>query len=227
MTTNLLSEKEIEILASISNLRFMTTSQLHVLNGYSGKYGINVTRRKLLELERNGLLKSWQPDKYSQKIFYLTKKGAKEVEAFLGYDNIPTYRKTDKTLHHVMVSEVYVRLSRERGRINIFRLSAKVGDAVSDAFIQYQIDKRKKILFLEADRGTESMSHIKDVKLPEYQKTYNSGWWQDRYGIFPDVTFITVSDTRKRSLIKVGERFPMRVRVFTLDEFVANPLIIL
>ena len=72
---NMLREKDHAILSSIANLHFMTTHQVHALHGYKGKYGKDLTRKKLKKLEDQGLLKSWQPSVYEPKIFYLTKKG--------------------------------------------------------------------------------------------------------------------------------------------------------
>lgn len=224
MTKILLAERDIDILTSISNLRFMTSRQIHALHGYEGKYGSNVTRRKLLGLEKANLVNAWQPSKYDQKVFYLTQTGAQEVESFHGYKNIKTYRKSDKTLHHTLVSEIYVRLRLEKeGKLRAFALDYRVDEVVADAFVQYGIGQRRKLFFLEADRGTESMSYIR-MKLDGYNRVCTSGLFQRKYGIFPDVVFVTTADNRQRSLAIVGEKYPYRVRVLTEREFVARPM---
>lgn len=224
-----LPERDIQMLNSISNLRFMNTQQIHQLHGYAGDYGPIVTRRKLRELEREGYLKSWQPSKYEQKVFYLTQKAAEEVEHYCGYDKVSTYRKSEKTLHQVMVSEVYVQLNMiDTGKIYRFALETKIDEGViADAFVELRFGERAKIFFLEVDRGTESISHIRGVKLQGYNRINTSGIFQRKFGIFPDVIFITESDTRKRSLLRLTEKFNFKIKVFTFDEFTSHPLIVL
>lgn len=217
-----LKDRDIEILSTISNLRFMTTQQIHTIHGYSGKYGENVTRRKLKQLEDEGYLKSWQPDKYSSKIFYLTKAGAKEVELYNGYENVRVYQKSNHTLHHVMVTEVFVVLRKAGGKVRRFGIHTKVGEIISDAFIEYQVGNNVKLMFLEADRATETLQMITD-KLEVYQKEYESGHYQKRFGIFPEVIFVTSTDARKRSLGRLLPKYPFRSKVMTDTELAKNP----
>lgn len=212
-------EKDLAILSSISNLRFMTTNQIHTLHGYKGKYGIIVTRRKLVELENEGYLNSWQPSKYDQKVFYLTKKGAEEVKYHSGYHQVSTFNKSNKTLHQVMVSEVYVKLHEGNGKVKRFALETKVDeDAIADAFVEYQIGQMVKVFFLECDKGTESITQIK-TKLDGYNRINTIGLFQRKYGIFPDVYFITESDTRKRSLFSIAEKYRYKIKIMALDDF--------
>lgn len=227
-----LQERDLEILSTISALRFMTTGQIHLLHGYKGAYGQSVTRRKLAAMERAGLLKSWQPSKYEQKIWYVTKRGAEEVTHYTG-QQVKLARKSNKTLHQVAVSEVYTRLRLEKtGRLRMFALDYSVGSAICDAFVRYEIDKKSsngiqkmvKLLFLEIDTGTESIAYIRDTKLLAYRVAYDSGEFQNKYGIFPDICFVTMSDTRKRTLIQIAEAFHFRIRVFTLDEVVSKSI---
>ncbi|MBP1935039.1 replication-relaxation family protein [Ammoniphilus resinae] len=218
-----LKEKEIHLLTTISNLRFMSTQQIHSIHGYNGKYGANVTRRKLKSLEETGYLKSWQPSKYDQKVFYLSKKGAEEIALFHGIENMKTVTKSNTTLHQLMVTEIYVGLRNcNIGKIRRFILNQLVGVAIADAFIEYQVGDKNKLIFLEVDRATERISIIMD-KLKQYQEACESGWWQVKFGIFPEVCFVTTSDTRKRSLLKLKEQCQFRVNVMTLDEFTVKP----
>lgn len=181
-----LQERDLEILFTISTLRFMNTNQIHLLHGYSGAYGSSVTRRKLVAMERSGLLKSWQPSKYEPKVWYLTKRGAAEVTHYTG-QTVRLVRKSNKTLHQVMVSEIYTRLKLEQsGRLRMFALDSPVGSAICDAFVKYEINRKSsngiqklaKLLFLEVDTGTESVSYIRDTKLPAYRAAHDSGEFQ-------------------------------------------------
>lgn len=228
-----LKERDIDILTTIFNLHFLTTSQIHSIHGYSGEYGRNVTRRKLKQLEDAGYLHSWQPSKYDQKIFYLTKNGAQEVSLHNGYATFKTFKRSNTTLHQVMVSEVYAHLkSLKLGRLRRFTLNQKVGEAIADAFIEYQVNdssvnntrvkEKRKLIFLEADRGTETLQHIIE-KITEYQKASDSGEFQKQFGIFPEVAFITSSEARKRAILRAKTEASIRVRVLSLDEFISHP----
>jgi len=219
----LLKDREIDILTTVSHLRFMTTQQIHAIHGYSGKHGDNVTRRLLKQLVDNGLLKSWQPDKYSSKIFYLTKAGAKEVEFYHGYDNVRTFQKSNQTLHHVLVTEAYVQLRRaDGGKVRRFAIHAKVGEIEADSFVEYQMGKTIKLLFLEVDRATETLHAIKE-KLDHYKAVYDAGGYQKKFGVFPTVCFITTTDARQRSLWRVLNTYPYRSKVVTEKELRTNP----
>jgi hypothetical protein len=217
-----LKDRDISLLTTISNLRFMTTQQIHSIHGYSGKYGENVTRRKLKELESKGFLKSWKPDIYSSKVFYLTKAGAKEVELYNGYDNVKTFQKSNQTLHHVMVTEVYVQLKKAGVKLRRFVIHPKVGEIEADAFIEYLEGNSLKVIFLEADRATETLQVLTE-KLEEYKKVYESDWYQKRLGNFPRVAFVTSTEARRRALIRLLEKYPYRNIVMSESELRTNP----
>lgn len=218
-----LKDRDIDILTTVSHMRFMNTSQIFRVHGYSGKYGENVTRRKLKDLEEKGFLKSWQPDIYSSKIFYLTKAGAKEVELYNGYENVRTFQRSNKTLHQVMVTEIFTLLKKcNTGKLRRFTLHPKVGEVEPDAWIEYQIGNSIKIILLEADRATETLSIITE-KLDQYKQVYDSGEYQKKYGIFPRISFITCSDTRKRALLRLKEKYPYKSMVMTESELKLNP----
>ncbi len=223
-----LQEKDIEILSTIANLRFLTTQQLHSIHGNkSAKYGLIVTRRKLKSLEEKKLLQSWQPSKYDSKIYYLTKNGAQELSLFTGQEKIRTYSKSNNTLHQVMVSDIYCALRNcKAGRLRRFILNLPIGDATADALIEFQMGDKVKLLALEADRATERIGIIKE-KLDAYWYECATGSWQKKYGVFPEIAFVTVSDTRKRTILRLREEYKeykdMRIRVLTMDEFEGNP----
>lgn len=218
-----LIERDIEIMTSIYNLRFVSTRHIHILHGYNGKYGQDVTRRKLKQLEDIGLLKSYRPNIYEPKIFYLSKAGAEEVAIYNGLESVKTYQRSDKSAHQVMISDIYVALRQsDIGKLRRFTLSQRVIDRLyTDAFIQYRIGDANKLLFLEADRATERINVIID-KLDAYKEAKEGGEWQRKFGIFPEIAFVTTSDTRKRSLLRLKERYDLRMRVLTLEEVDVN-----
>lgn len=201
----------------------MSTQQIHSIHGYKGRYGQDVTRKKLKQLEDYGYLKSWQPSKYEQKIYYLSRKGGEEVALFNGFEKVKTVTKSNQTLHQLMVTEIYVGLRNcNAGNLRRFILNQQVGNVIADAFVEYQIADKSKLLFLEADRATESILVIAD-KLKAYEEAGNDGWWQNKFGIFPELAFVTTSDTRKRSLLKLKGNYPYRFRVVGIEEFTVRP----
>ncbi|ADU30959.1 replication-relaxation family protein [Evansella cellulosilytica] len=223
----MLKERELQILQSIANLRFMNSQQIHTLHGYNGKYGERVTRRKLNELEKKKMLKSFQPSAYEKKIYYLTKTAAKELSHFTGIEGIKTLKKNDKSMHQVMVSEIYIQLQKCRiGQVKRYKVEDKIHeDLLVDAFVEYRLRStgKKKLIFVEADRGTESAVIIEE-KFKKYDYLYRSHKFQNMYGIFPDILFITNSNTRKRVLLNLSNRFSnLRVITGTLDEFISSP----
>ena len=89
-------------------------------------------------------------------------------------------------------------------------------------FIEYRIKDLAKLFFLEADRATERISVIIE-KLEQYKTAFEAGEWQNQYGVFPTLVFITVSDTRKRSILRALQGYPYKSKVMTLEELTANP----
>lgn len=220
-----LTDRDAGILSTLAFIRFMTTSQIHLVHGYEGTYGIKVTRRKLCELEAKGWIRSWQPSKYDQKIYYLTKAGAREIEYRLGFDDIQTYRKNEKTLHQIFVSEVYARLKTASiGKLRLFLLNKKIYHCVPDAYVVYQLNGETPPIeiLLEVDRETESMAYIKETKMEHYLRLFTEHYRENR----PIVLFLTISEHRKNGFDKLAQSFKVPAVVHTLDEFICDPSII-
>ncbi|WP_274362028.1 replication-relaxation family protein [Paenibacillus thermotolerans] len=221
----ILTDRDAGILSTLAHIRFMTTSQIHLVHGYDGTYGIKVTRRKLCDLEAKGWIRSWQPSKYDQKIYYLTKAGAREIEYRLGCDDIQTYRKNEKTLHQIFVSEVYARLKTAAiGTLCNFRLNKKVYQCIPDAYAVYLLNGESLPIeiFLEVDRETESMAYIKETKMEHYLRLYSEHYSEHR----PIILFLTITEHRKNGFDKLARSFNVPAVVHTLDEFICDPSII-
>jgi hypothetical protein len=192
--------------------------------GYGGDYGLKVTRRKLCELEQRGFIRSWQPGKYEQKIYYLTKAGAKEIEYFLNSEPVTTYRKNEKTLHQVLVSEVYVQLRFERtGELSRFLLNKKFGSCIPDAYILYDTKQQGFEFYLEVDRETESVVYIRDTKLDQYRRLFERIGPTARH---VSVIILTQSEYRKRALDALKRHFSFPIRIHTFNEFNVEPSIV-
>jgi hypothetical protein len=215
-------ERDLSLMTFLYNLRYATTNQIHDAHGYVGKFGKTVTRKRLKYLEDKGYLKSFQGSVYEPKTFYLSKKGSEEVSIYNGYRDVRVFTRTDKTPHQVMVTECYCILKKSLN-LRRFVLNQPVAAKFADALIEIKLGERDyKLSFLEVDMATERIGIIID-KLVEYQKAYESNYWQHNYGVFPEVTFVTVSDTRKRSLLRLREKYQFKIKVLTFDELTVHP----
>ncbi|KIL38455.1 hypothetical protein SD70_26150 [Gordoniibacillus kamchatkensis] len=220
----MLSEREANILSTLAQMRFMTTSQIHRLHGYLGEYGLKVTRRLLVKLEQDGLIMAWQPTKYAQKIHYLTKLGAKTMEYCYGYEHIPTFRRNEKALHQTYVSEAYVALKTAGpGQLHRFAINKKYGEVIPDAVIDYEWNGRLYTIYLEVDTGNESLLYLRDVKLAKYLRTF-SGYPDP--GARRSIVFLTLQEHRRNALRRMTEPDPLPISVFGVEELSANPSIL-
>ncbi len=217
----MLSDRESQILATLSLLRFMTTGQIHRLHGYMGDYGLKVTRRLLGKLVQEGLIHAWQPSKYHQKIHYLTKLGAKTLEYYFGWDHVPTYRKSGKTVHQTYVSEIYVALkTMVPGTSWHFCLNKKYRDVVPDASVYFEPDNRPYLALFEVDMGNESLLYLRDVKLERYARSF-ARIAAPAGG--RSILFLTAGENRKIALGRLAESFPLPISVFLMDEIAMRP----
>ncbi|WP_276358298.1 replication-relaxation family protein [Cohnella caldifontis] len=221
----MLTDRESQILSTLATLRFMTTQQIHRLHGYAGDYGLKVTRRLLGKLEREGLVHAWQPSRYEQKIYYLTRLGARTLAFCCGWDQVPTFRKSDKSVHQTYVSEIYVALkSWNGGPAWHFSLNQKYGDVVPDASVYFEKEDRPHVVFAEVDLGNESMLYLRDVKLERYARTFN------RTSSAPErrsIVFLTPHENRKQALLRLISSYPLPVSAASFEELGMNPGLLL
>jgi hypothetical protein len=217
----MVSDRVTNILSALALLRFMTTMQIHRLYGYFGEYGLKVTRRLLGKLESEGLVRAWQPSKYEQKIYYLTKLGANLMEHDYGYDHITTYRKSEKSLHQTYISEIYVALkSGVPEHFKQFFLNKKIGDVIPDATVYYEKDNRVHVIFIEIDTGSESLLYLRDVKLQRYMQTFSQiPLSHDTHAI----AFFTVHDERKKALLRMIKNYPLPISIHGIHEIAIDP----
>lgn len=99
-------------------------------------------------------------------------------------------------------------------------LNYKAGEVISDALITIDLpEKRRKVFFLEVDTGKENIGYIKNVKMKQYHDLWASQEIQQKMsGHFPDVVFVTLSDTRNLNIVK-DQKF--KIKCFTLDELLS------
>lgn len=220
-----MSDRESSILLSLAKLRFMTTGQLHRLHGYAGRHGISVTRRKLTSLERVGWVKSWQPSKYDQKVFYLSKHGALELAYRLGEEGVRSFRRSEKALHYVLIAEAFVSLgTAEPGALRTFDVEPRRGRIIPDAYLEYLLDDRLAALFLEVDRNTESAAYLRDVKMEKYRCYYEERQISETLAATPSLLIVTLTDYRKRLLQQIAGQLRIPCSCSTADELTLSPV---
>jgi len=218
-----MTERESNIMTALARLRFMTTRQIHRLYGYGGNHGLSVTRRRLQEMELAGWVKSWQPSKYDQKIFYLSKNGALEMEYRFGAEGVRTFRKSEKSIHYSLIAEVFVQLqTAEPGILRAFDVEPKFGKIVPDAYIELEVDSRPLRIFLELDRNTESAGYLRDIKLEKYRIHYAA---QGRPAASPALMVVTSTEYRKALFIGIARQYGLPAACYTIDEFIVSPLL--
>lgn len=169
----------IQILESLDSHGFMTTSQLQRLHGLSGRRN---TSRILNDM--NDLLSSFQLD---EKVYYLSAKGRKEI----GSTNVR--RRTLHTQHTLLRNEVYLRYRPEYWRLE-FPIKWNDKSIVPDAIFK----RDGQFVFLEVDH-TQSMAQ-NEKKIAMYRELRESNVFQSKYGHFPTILFVTMSDYRQKQL---------------------------
>ncbi|HZG58289.1 replication-relaxation family protein [Paenibacillus sp.] len=217
-----MSDREHGILLALARLRFMSTRQIHRLYGYAGNHGISVTRRKLNDMERFGWVKSWQPSKYEQKIYYISKRGALEMEYRHGVEGIKSFRKSEKSIHFTLIAEVFVQLqTAEAGILRAFEVEPKFGGLIPDAYIEFALDSRPVKLFLEVDRSTESAGYLRDIKMEKYRHYYMT---PERPDALPALMILVDTEYRKSLFRRISEQYRLPAASFTIDEWIISPL---
>lgn len=199
----MITERDIQILYQLVRLRFLDTRQIESLFEYNGNtQKINVVRRRVRELEKEGLIKTYRPDMYSPQIVHLSKKGAEYCQNYFGLDEVKTYQRNSHTNHIMKIADFY---------IAIYELGYTIEKFITDFQIQisgnnfrpdifFSILKEKRILgFIEIDMGTYQLKRVV-AKLPYYEAIYKSGNFQKNYGSFPTLYFITHSNERAENL---------------------------
>ncbi|WP_158299347.1 replication-relaxation family protein [Paenibacillus antri] len=217
-----MSERESNIMLALARLRFMTTRQIHQLYGYAGSHGLSVTRRRLHEMESAGWVKSWQPSKYEQKIYYLSRGGALELEYRNGAEGVRTFRKSERSIHYSLIAEVFVRLrTADPGILRAFDVEPKFEKIVPDAYVELALDSRPFALFLELDRNTESAGYLRDVKMEKYRNWYAT---KAASSALPSLLVVTSTEYRKTLFDRIIEHYGLPAACYTIDEFVLSPV---
>jgi hypothetical protein len=191
----------------------METSQIHEVGNYQGKQSYYVCRRRLRELEHEGLILSHRPSAYRQKVFYLTKEGADLVVRHKGLDegSIRIMRKDNpKIVHYLKIVDVYLNLrhlSQRNPRYRLLSFETNVTEWIygrerihPDALSILQIDDKKMGTFWEVDTGEETIRRVIHEKVEKYESLERSGAVQKRYPGAPFFPIVILTSGGERAI---------------------------
>lgn len=160
---------------------YLTTAQIRELHDLGGPRN---AQRILADMERESLITSFYLD---EKIHYLSAAGRKMV------DSTKIRKRTLQVPHFIIRNTVYIRF-RPSNWISEAKIQWGDNTLIVDAFYVHN----QQHYFLEVDR-TQSMKQNEN-KIAQYKSLKESGLYQNKYGTFPTVIFVTTTEHRKKRL---------------------------
>lgn len=183
------------ILSSLSELTYATREQLQIINKLGGDRN---ARRILLEMEREGLIKSVR---YDKKIYYISNKG----NDYIGKGNS---RLNKKEIQHVLMrNDLYIKL----GMPSTWKKEAQiiVNDEIviiSDA--RYQIGD--KYYFIEIDYKRSMKAN--EEKIKKYKEVFDL--IEQEFNYKPLLIWYTISDVRKERLARWCRKYDVNFKIY-------------
>ena len=179
---NLQKEQRLDkILLSLKSLDYLSTTQIQKLHNMGTDRN---TRRFMQSIQE--YVSCW---KEHENVYYLNKKGRERVESGV------VRTKISPVTHYLMRNDFYIRNLPE-----IFEpeMSVTIGDVSirPDAWVKL----KGGFYFLEVD-NTQSMVKNQQ-KIEKYKKLADKGAFQQKYGYFPRILWVTALAGRKQTLAK-------------------------
>ena len=226
--TSRLTSRDLAILKSVSDLRFVTGGQLtrlHFAESSDPAANARAARRALLRLVRLDCLARLPRQVGGVRsgsagfVYYLGLAGQR-LAALRGWQSKrPRRRSAPGSLflaHTLQVAELHTRLveADRSGRLDLLELSAepacwrsygsgstrREATLKPDSFVRLGLREYEFSYFIEVDRGTEGSWALR-AKLRDYLNYEASGVEQAERGVFPK-TLWTVPDTRRAGVIE-------------------------
>lgn len=179
-----------EILTSIDTLGFLTTSQLQRLHNLGGRR--NTTR--IL----NDMAEYLCSFREHETVYYLSAKGRKEI----GSQTVR--RRTIQTQHTIMRNDIFIAY-----RPDYWRVEAPMKWADKSVIPDAVFKINGGYVFLEVDH-TQSLA-ANERKITLYKELRDSGLFQRKYGAFPTIMYVTVSEHRQKKLRALLDGFKSEV----------------
>ncbi|BAM99164.1 hypothetical protein [Bacillus phage PM1] len=192
-----LKERQERILLSLKQLDFLSRSQLQELH--------------FLGTARNAVRVMSHIDEYVNKyredkdtIYYLNAKGREYV------DSNKIRKRTNKVNHILLRNQYYIHLGCPQDWKNEVKYKFPDFTLIPDAV--YSIDGY--LHFLEVDITQSMRENRKKVEV--YQKAFDTGAFQSKYGHFPVLVWLTTTEHRRKHLKEACKKLPCEI-ITTLD----------
>jgi len=208
-----LTERDKRVLEFLNHAKYVSTSQISELffkyrdDGTENKNPEVICRRRMKTLEDNSMVKSFYRQAGSDKIY--TVQDVK-VERIVTINQIK---------HSLELNDLYIKIKRYAGMtghtIHDFYIERTLENGlIPDIILIYVIKGKAKILFLEYDRGTETLTRIKK-KLENYKTYLDKQLYLDEdfqvSNIRPEIWFICESERRSKNIGNLGARCTTKI----------------
>lgn len=147
--------------------------------------------------------------RYDEKIYYLNKNGRERVGSNIIRKKI---NKTDIS-HYIMRNDFYIHRQPNQWRTE---QSVSVGNVkvIPDVIFTQTVLEKERYFFLEID-NTQKMINNRN-KIDRYRKIKAGEGFQNQFGYFPTLVWVTRSEGRKKELQRLCK--DMKVEVFLWEE---------
>lgn len=201
-----LTERDKRVLDFLCRARYVSTSQLTELffryrdDGTENKNPDVVCRRRMKVLEDNNMVKSFYRQAGSDKIYTVHDV---KVERIVTLNQIK---------HSLEINDLFIQIKRYAGykghTIHDFYIERPLlNGIIPDIILVYVIKGRAKILFIEYDRGTETLTRIRK-KVENYKAYLDKQLYLDEdfqvSKIRPEIWFVCESERRAKNIELLG-----------------------
>lgn len=186
-------QREEAILLSLAKLDYLSRSQIQKLHNLSGDRN---ARRILVNMKE--FVSNFR-DERGGKIYYLNKKGRELTNC-----NV-TRGKITQVNHYIMRNDYFIYCRPAEWKNEIKFTVKDVVTVVPDAYFKHD----QKICFLEVDH-LQHMNKNKE-KITRYRKLKELGVFQQKYKQFPVLVWVTLTENKRRVLLKWCEGLEVKV----------------
>lgn len=192
----MLTERQMSILTSLSELEILTRTQIQVLHDTKGLRNTNYIMRSLKDYTNTVRL--------NENAYYLNKKGA---ALFEGNKQV---KLNDQLTHKLMRNDAYIYFNPEGWASE--REFKKPVAITSDAYFVV----KGRYYFLEVDNVQKW--HVNVGKLEKYQALQQSGIFRKELGYFPTLIWVVKHVSRKERLAKVAREKKLICDIYLHEE---------
>ena len=191
-------QREEAILSSLNKLDYLSRSQIQRLHGLAGDRN---ARRILANMKP--YLASFRGDT-GESVYYLNKAGRERVNA------VNVRQKSAQVGHYIMRNDAYIHFGAPAEWKNEAKITVEgVVTVIADAYFRHN----QRRCFLEVDH-TQHMSKNRE-KVDRYRKMKDAGVFQEKYGYYPKLIWITLTEARRAQISELCEGLDSAVYVWS------------